>query len=73
MGDDFNDDEHDQEEDVEEEEVKHAKRKRTIRQRWDEIEVQELNQYFSSYLDAKVIPQTKQVERAKKQESCRGW
>ena len=72
-GDDFNDndDEHDQE-DVEEEEVKHAKRKRTIRHRWDEIEVQELKQYLCSYLDAKVTPQTKQVERAKKQSHARG-
>ena len=60
----------DDEEPESEEEVRPVKKKKKLavkRQRWDETEMKELYNYFKTYLDTKVCPNTHAVRRAKKQ------
>ena len=44
-----------------------GQKSRTVkRTRWTSVEHDELTQHFKSYLDAGIVPRTKQVEQAKK-------
>ena len=64
-------DEEEEEQDSEEDVRAAEKRKKpavpVVRQRWDEVEMNELNTYFKTYLDSKVCPNTKAVRKAKQQ------
>jgi tRNA A37 N6-isopentenylltransferase MiaA len=68
---DAREDEDEDEEVVEEVKRSRKQKRQVIRQKWDEIEMKEIEQYFRSYLDAKVCPRKKAVELAKKQSKNR--
>ena len=67
---DFPDEESEEPEDEEEEEEvvdkKKRKREKVTRQRWDEVEVKELQKYFKTYLSSGICPRILAVEAAKK-------
>ena len=51
-----------------EEEATVKKRPRPCkRQKWDTVELEEINKYFPTYLEAGICPKSKAVETAKKQ------
>lgn len=47
--------------------VRQEKQKKVVRTKWDEVEHDELNKYFKSFLDTKTVPRKQAVELAKKQ------
>ena len=65
----------DSEEEVETTQKKSPKapRGKIVRQRWDRIEMEEIHTYFQTYLDAGIVPRTKNVLSAqKKSKNCGG-
>lgn len=49
-----------------------AQKKKVVRQRWDNMEMDEIHLYFQSYLDARITPRSCKVNAAKKKSKSRG-
>ena len=48
------------------------KKPKMKRQRWSEVEENEIKKYFATFLDSKTTPRSKQVEKAKKKSKEKG-
>ena len=52
--------------------AKKVTRQKVTRQRWDATEMEEIHKYFSSFLEAKIVPRTKDVQLAQKKSKQQG-